>query len=111
MAESVGYAILQLRIETLEREVKEIKKELKTQAKDNGDGFKEVNDRVDALASSQGRVEIMFANLIETTKEMKEDIKEIAASAGKDQDWRDVLKDIIKVVLIIAAYIGGSKIF
>ncbi|POD46297.1 hypothetical protein BKM15_26000 [Pseudomonas syringae pv. syringae] len=109
MAEPVGYAVLSLRVETLEQEVKDLKKELKEHAKENTEDFIEVNDRVDDLATVTGRVEIMFANLTQTTKEMKADIKEIAASAGKDQGWRALITDIVKLIILIIVFVATGK--
>lgn len=121
MAETgVGYAVLQLRIETLEREIKDIKSEIKEQAKDNKKGFTEINDRVDELATITSEVKIMFANLTQSHKdlktdieknqqEMKEDIKIIAASAGKDQGWRALVTDIIKLLIMLGTFIATGK--
>jgi methyl-accepting chemotaxis protein len=110
MAETgVGYAVLQLRIETLEREVAEIKGELKEQARDNAKGFNEINDRVDELSTITSEVKVMFANLTQSHQEMKEDIKGIAASAGKDQGWRALVTDLIKAVLLIIGFFATGK--
>jgi septal ring factor EnvC (AmiA/AmiB activator) len=110
MAETgVGYAVLQLRIETLEREIKDIKSEIKEQAKDNAKGFTEINDRVDELATITTEIKVMFANLTQSNKEMKEDIKAIAASAGKDQGWRALITDIIKLLIMLGTFIATGK--
>lgn len=105
----VGYAVLQLRIETLEREVKDIKSEIKEQARDNKKGFTEINDRVDELATITTEIKVMFANLTQSNTEMKEDIKTIAASAGKDQGWRALVTDIIKLLIMLGTFIATGK--
>lgn len=131
--EGAGYAVLSLRVETLEQQLKEVKEELKVQSKDNAKGFTDINDRVDALTNFTTEVKIMLANFSENQKEMKEtsaesqkemkktladtvmdlkeDIKNIATSAGKDQSWRALLTDLIRVFIVIAGVIGGGKLF
>ncbi|MGE7880168.1 hypothetical protein [Peribacillus muralis] len=128
----VGYSILDLRVKTLEEELKEVKKELKIQARDNAKGFTDINDRVDILTNFTTEVKIMLSNFSQNQKEMKEasaenqkeikktlsetvtelknDIKDIASLAGKDQGWRALISEIIKVVLTVASIIGGSKL-
>src|SRR4051812_39115998 len=110
MGEAVGYAVLQLRIETLEREIKDIKNEMKEQSKDNIKEFNDLNDRVDDLATSQGRVEIMFTHVTQRLDKMDKSIETIAESAGKDQGWRALITDIIKLVILIISFIITGKL-
>lgn len=109
MADGVGFDILKLKIENLEEKLKDLKKEVKDQDKDNVKKFDDLNDRVDDLASTINRIEFMFTNLTSTQNEMKDDIKTIANSAGKDSGWRALMTDVIKAVLLIAGFFATGK--
>lgn len=107
--QGVGFDILKLKIETLEDKLKELKDEVKHQDRDNIKKFDEINDKVDELSSSITRIEIMFANIITSQTEMKDDIKTIATSAGKDSGWRALITDILKAVILIAGFFATGK--
>ena len=125
--ESTGYGIIQLHIEQINKRLEEHEKKFDKQDVMNQSLKKDINDVVTAY----GRVELILANLKETTDEMKADVKNIsktvkdemkevteemreeiagiAAKAGKDQKWRDILEDIIKVVIMLIAGFGFGK--
>lgn len=107
--EGAGYAVLSVRLEAAEREIKELKKEMKDLSKDSSKGFNEVNDRIDELNIFTSEVKIMLSNFSVNQNEMKEDIKGIAASAGKDSGWRALITDIIKAVLLILGFFATGK--
>ena len=125
--ESTGYGILLLQLETIREKLKEHDRKFDKQEKVNEKMNRQINDVVTAY----GRVELILANLKETTDEMKNDVKNIsktvkdemkivtdemkediagiAAQAGRDQKWRDVLQDVIKLGLTLAAGFGFGK--
>ena len=107
--EGTGYAILSLRLDTAEAEIKELKDAIKELSKDSTKGFSEVNDRIDELNLFTREVKIMLVNFSDTQVEMKSDIKGIAASAGKDQGWRALITDVIKAVLLILGFFATGK--
>lgn len=115
-----GYEVLALRLQNAEEEIKNLKQELKQTAKDNGQKFEEINDRIDRINEFTVEIRLMMANFTSAQLEMKDDfksshlemkenIKTIAASAGKDAGWRALLTDIIKAVLMILGFILGGK--
>lgn len=111
-----GYQLLELKIQNLEDKLKDIKKEIKDNNKDvvvkfndHDKKFDELHDRVDDLEKTIGRIEYMFDSMTKNHTEMKTDIKTIAASAGKDQGWRALLTDIIKIAGIILTFILTGK--
>ena len=107
--QGVGFDILKLKIETLEDKLKDLKNEVKQQDRDNVKKFDEINDRVDDLSSSITRIEVMFANITTIQTEMKDDIKTIASTSGKDSGWRALITDIIKAVILIAGFFATDK--
>ena len=107
--QGVGFDILKLKIETLEDKLKELKNEVKQQDRDNVKKFDEINDRVDDLSSSITRIEVMFTNIVTSQSEMKDDIKSIASSDGKDSGWRALITDILKAVILIAGFFATGK--
>lgn len=129
--QGVGYQILELRVQTLERELKDVKNDLKDHTKLTGTGFTEINDRVDDLSLIVNEVKLITKNfttiqsemkdsfgvtqkemkdsLSETIKELKDDIKEIAQSAGKDTKWVALTKEIIKAIILLAGIVATGK--
>ena len=106
-----GYEVLLLRLERTEEEIKELKRELKNTSKDNERKIEEINERIDSINEFTIEIRMMMQNFALAQSEMKEGIKGIAASAGKDQGWRALLTDIIKAVLMIVGFILGGKWF
>ena len=104
-----GYVILDLRLKQAEKEIEDLKRELKELSRDNVKEFVEVHERIDKLHEFTIEVKMMLANFTTSQSEMKTDIKTIAASAGKDQGWRALLTDIIKIAGIILGFILGGK--
>ena len=109
--QSNGYLILDLRLKQAEKEIEQLRAELKQLSRDNSKGFIEVNDRIDKLQEFTIEVKMMMANYTSSQTEMKDNIKTIAASAGKDQGWRALVTDIIKISGIILGFILGGKWF
>ena len=113
-----GYKILELKLQNMEdkihglkKEIKDIKKDNKEKFADNDEKFEELNDKVSDSEKSMDRIQYSLDTLNKNQEEMKEDIKIIAASAGKDQNWRAVLTGIIKIGAIIMAYLLGDNLF
>lgn len=125
--ESTGYGILQLQLESIKEKLKEHDKKFEKQEDINHTLKNEIRDVVTAY----GRVELILANLKETTDEMKDDVKNIsknikddmkevtdsmkveiagiAEKAGKDQKWRDVITDLLKWAAVLAGGLGIGK--
>ena len=136
--ESTGYGIIQLQID-------QIKQRLEQQEKINEKNEKkferqeEINQTVKSeireVVTAYGRVELILANLKETTDEVKSDVKNITknlkdemkevtkemktelmkeiddidSKAGKDQEWRGTLETILRVVITLIAGFGFGK--
>lgn len=107
MADSM--AVLVEKVRVLEREMGDVKKELREHIRDNDVEHDKMSDDIVATATSIGRVEIMFAHLKTTTEGMDRKIDDIAKSAGKDQGWRALVTDLIKGVLLIGGLIASGK--
>ncbi|MCM3598729.1 hypothetical protein M4D55_23500 [Metabacillus idriensis] len=107
MAETV--AVLVEKVRVLEREMREVKNELRTHIAKNSEEHDELNDDIAAAANSIGRVELMFTHLKTTNENMDKKIDEIAKSAGKDQGWRALLTDLIRGAVLIGGLIASGK--
>lgn len=84
-------AVLSMRIRTLEREIKEIKKDLKDidNASDDLNLFKETT----------------LLKLIEINRKLES----IQTSVSKDEGWRGFILDFIKAAAQIAVMVGAGK--
>lgn len=109
MADSV--AVLVEKVRVLEREMGHVKKELREHIRDNDTEHDKLNADIVSAASSIGRVELMFAHLKDTTEGMDKKIDDIAKSAGKDQGWRALITDLLKIILLIGGFVASGKFF
>jgi orotate phosphoribosyltransferase-like protein len=102
-------AVLNNRVQTIERELMDLKK----------DGFI-MKEQVNTLNLSRSTTDLILKNISDKFDEMKvelnkrfdrtdKSIDDIASRAGKDSKWRDVLKDIISVVILIVTAVVGFK--
>lgn len=105
-AELVEHKLIsqQREIDSLKTEIREFKKEVE-------EDLEESNKKITRLATSQGRIEIMFANLSDKMEEIGLSVKTVAEAAGKDQGWRALITDIVKVVLLIIGFFTTGKLF
>lgn len=104
-------AVLVEKVRVLEREMGDVKKELREHIRDNDIDHDKMNNDIVSAANSIGRVEIMFAHLKTTTEGMDKKIDDIAKSAGKDQGWRALITDLIKIILLITGFVASGKFF
>jgi hypothetical protein len=98
------------RITVLEREMRELKSDFKELKKENAIEHDELDKKLTDSASSVGRIEIMFAHMNQRMDKMDKSIDTIAVAAGKDQGWRALITDIIKAIILIAAFFATGKI-
>lgn len=105
--EDNNLAVVNNKIQTIEYAITELKKDNYT-----------LKEQVNNLNLSKGTTDLILKNISEKFDDMKielnkrfdrtdKSIEEISTHAGNDTKWRDVLKDIISVsVLIISAILG-----
>jgi predicted transcriptional regulator len=105
----VTLAVIAEKVKNLEKGMIELRKDLKEHMKDNEEDFENLGKKLEDVATVQGRVEMMFTNLVETNKRMDKRIEDIAAAAGKDQGWRALIIDIIKAVVLILGFFATGK--
>jgi hypothetical protein len=97
------------RVLTIEREIVDLKKDNYT-----------LKEQVNTLNLSKGTTDLILKNIEGKFDEMKfelnkrfdrtdKSIEDIANRAGNDSKWRDVLKDIISVAILIVSAIVGFK--
>jgi uncharacterized membrane-anchored protein YhcB (DUF1043 family) len=103
MAE-INAELVEHRLKTQQEKIEKLEIELRDFKKDTEEDFAETNEKVNKLATSQGRIELMLSNV-------SEKIDKIAESAGKDQGWRALVTDIVKVVLLILGFFATGKFF
>jgi uncharacterized coiled-coil DUF342 family protein len=107
--DEINLGVLNNDIQTIKQEIKELKK----------DTYK-LKEQVDNLNLSKGTTDLILKNIVEKFDEMKfelnkrfdrtdKSIEDIANRAGNDSKWRDVLKDIISVAILIVTAIVGFK--
>lgn len=106
-----GFQILELQIQTIRQDLKDLRDDFKQHVKDNKDDHEVMEKDIIASASAIGRIEIMLSHIVETNREIKKQVGEIATAAGKDQGWRALITDIIKAILVIGGYIAAGKFF
>lgn len=120
MKEEFNVALINRRLEQLESELQEIKesqkdgfKEIKKEHKEFQDKvetkFEKLNEQVDEVASFNDRIEIMFSNFLESQRELKEDVSKIAEKVDKEQGWRGIIIDILKLAAVIISFIATGK--
>ncbi|MBW3113017.1 hypothetical protein KYJ26_14300 [Bacillus sp. MCCB 382] len=104
-------AVLMEKVSNLEREMRDVKQELRDHVRENDIEHDKMNDDIVDVATSIGRVEIMFTHIKDTQSDMKQEISKIAASAGRDQGWRALITDLIKIILLICGFVASGKFF
>jgi predicted nuclease with TOPRIM domain len=120
MREEFNVALINQRLEQLETELHEIKesqkegfKEIKKEHKEFQQKvetkFEKLNEQVDEVASFNDRIEIMFSNFLESQRELKEDVSKIAEKVDKEQGWRGIIIDILKLAAVIISFIATGK--
>ncbi|UXR28828.1 hypothetical protein [Bacillus paranthracis] len=120
MKEEFNVALINRRLEQLESELQEIKesqkdgfKEIKKEHKEFQEKvenkFEKLNEQVDEVASFNDRIEIMFSNFLESQRELKEDVSKIAEKVDKEQGWRGIIIDILKLAAVIISFIATGK--
>ena len=104
-----GYAVLDLRVKQLEREMKDIKQDLKEHLKENNQEHEEMQKRIADGAVSMGEIKIMFSHIVQSSEEMKDDIKALGEASNKEKGWRAMIIDLVKIILMILGFIATGK--
>ncbi|PAF19764.1 hypothetical protein [Terribacillus saccharophilus] len=103
--------LVEHKLNSQQREIESLKTELRDFKKEVEDDLEESNKKITKLATSQGRIEIMFSNLSEKMEEIGLSVNRVAEAAGKDQGWRALITDIVKVILLILGFFATGKFF
>lgn len=103
--------LVEHKLNSQQREIESLKTELRDFKKEVEDDLEESNKKITKLATSQGRIELMFSNLSEKMEEIGLSVKTVAEAAGKDQGWRALITDIVKVILLILGFFATGKFF
>ena len=106
---STGYAVLDLRVSELEADFKEIKQDLKSHIQKNDEEHKEMRASIAESALTLREIKIMFAQIVTTSDEMKEDIKTLGVANNQEKGWRAIIVDILKIILMILGFIVTGK--
>jgi predicted nuclease with TOPRIM domain len=99
------------KLESQQKEINELKDGLKELKKDTAEDLEVANTKINKLATQNGRIELMLSNVTEKIENMGKSIDKVAESAGKDQGWRALMTDIVKVVLLILGFFATGKFF
>lgn len=106
---ATGYAVLDLRVQQLEREMKDMRQDFKAHIQDNDKEHKEMRAGIAEGALSMREIKIMFSHIVETSDEMKEDIKTLGVASNKEKGWRAIIVDILKIILMILGFVATGK--
>lgn len=116
-----GYAVLDLRVSELEKDLKELNQDLKSHIQKNDDEHKEMRASIAESALSLREIKIMFAQIVATFDEMKKDIKDsniemkaeikiLGEANNKEKGWRAIIADILKIIIMIIAFVLSGKL-
>lgn len=103
--------LVEHRLRTQQKQIDKLHDELKEFKRETEKDLEESNEKITKLATSQGRIEIMFSNLSDKMEEIGLSVKTVAEAAGKDQGWRALITDIVKVILLIIGFFTTGKLF
>ena len=107
--QSAGYLVLDVRVKQLERELNEMRGDFKSHVSVNDAEHKEMRAGIADGALSMREIKIMFSHIVETSDEMKDDIKTLGDASNKEKGWRAIIVDILKVILLLIGFIATGK--
>ncbi|MGH2319407.1 hypothetical protein ACRC6Q_16830 [Planococcus sp. SE5232] len=118
---SAGYAVLDLRVSELEKDVKDISQDFKAHVKQNDMDHKEMRAGITEGALSLRESKLMFSQissniddlkktLEKNDKDIREDLKSLNSKHDKEKGWRAIIIDILKVMAMIIGFIATGKI-
>lgn len=119
--QGAGYLVLDLRLTEAEKDIATVSAKLENHISKNDDEHKEMRNNIVESNLSVREIKLlhtqMFTNLVEmkenfkeTSDEIKKDVKAMSAKNDKDNGWRAIIIDLIKVILMILGFIAGGKI-
>ena len=111
---SLGVVYEKLR--TVERELKELKKDQQRDRAKIDDRFNKVDERfekfgeeMEELTNFNSKIEVMFSNLLESHGDLKNDIAEIGKKVDKESGMRGFIVDIVKLLALLVSFIATGK--
>lgn len=115
-----GYAVLDLRVSELEKDVKDLSGEFKQHVRDNDAEHKEMRQNIAESALSVREIKLMITQMVsnndemkksfkETSDSIKSDVKALGEASDKEKGWRAIIVDILKIILLLIGFIATGK--
>jgi chromosome segregation ATPase len=110
--------VLTERLKSVEREIIELKREHREHRDKIDEKFEKVNIKIDDVEDDIGqmstfneKLDVMFQHLLKSHDEMKADIGKIADKVEKEQGWRGIMIDVLKLAAVIITFVATGKWF
>lgn len=118
--QSTGYQIIDLRVSEVEKDVKEVTRDLREHIRKNDDEHKEMRQNIAESTLSVREIKLMITqmttnnddmkkNFKEISDEIKTDIKMLSAENKKEKGWRGIIMDILKIIILLIGFIATGK--
>lgn len=118
---SAGYAVLDLRVSELEKDMKDIEKDFKAHVQQNDLDHKEMRAGITEGALSLRESKLMFTQISTNIDDLKKsleknnesvrgELKTLNEKHDKEKGWRAIIIDILKVMAMLIGFIATGKI-
>lgn len=120
--QSSGYAVLDLRLSETEKDIHEIRKDLREHINKNDDEHKKMQASIAEsnlmvreinFSTKQTAVDIadMKINSKESTDRIEKKLEALGVKSDKESGWRAIIMDILKIIFLLIGFIATGKWF
>lgn len=118
--QGVGYGLLDLRVGETEKDIKDLRDDLRNHINKNDDEHKKMQASIAEsnlmvreinFSTKQTAVDIsdMKQNSKESTERIEKKLEALGAKTDKESGWRGIIIDLIKIILLILGFIATGK--
>lgn len=120
--QGVGYSLLNLRVGETEKDIKDLRDDLREHINKNDDEHKKMQASIAEsnlmvreinFSTKQTAVDIsdMKKNSKESTDRIESKLEALGAKSDKESGWRAIVTDILKIILLLIGFIATGKWF
>lgn len=118
--QGAGYGVLDLRVSETEKDIREIRNDLRDHINKNDEEHKEMRANIAESTLSVREIKLMITQMAtnseemkktfkETSDEIKSDVKKLGDASDKEKGWRGIIVDILKIILLLIGFIATGK--
>lgn len=120
--QGTGYAVLDLRMGEAEKDIRELRDDLRNHINQNDDEHKKMQASIAEsnlmvreinFSTKQSATDIseMKQNSKESTERIEKKLEALGAKTDKESGWRAIIMDIIKIIFLLIGFIATGKWF